>query len=234
MDIVEDEMSKMLAKALRRRPPSVDLESRLVLGLGESSLSAMDDAGIQKELDVTPDERREEVDVRLDCTDGACVDIDSLGRMLLSPLEVVEVDIRLARPEIMEPKRIAGSGLSTPPDADLSGRIGRTVRDMREETVVSFKGDPVELMDPTSQDSPLEAGESLPLVELFARRLLMVAVGDSLRAQPPIRAMERTERIARMAREPDLGCELSSTSKSGRGVPDLDAGRAVDIALLST
>lgn len=216
--LLEVDMSKILARALRFNP-SVDFESRLELGdaWSEESPSGIDEEGIQNELDITdptPDDRREEVEVRFESILGARVDVDSRGRTL-SPLEAVEVDKRLFLPGIIEPKRMEGSGFSR--DDRRSG-CGRAVP---RETVASRGGEPAELRDPTSQDSPLPVAPdvSFAIVELFARRLPMVAVGESLRDHPPIRAMDRTERIARSAIEPVFG---SSASFSGTGVAARD------------
>ena len=54
----------------------------------------------------------------------------------------------------------------------------------------------------------------------------MEAVGDSLRAQPPILAIERTDRMARRAIDPVFGCVESS---GGTGTEETGAG---DAALL--
>lgn len=89
-----------------------------------------------------------------------------------------------------------------------------------------MEGEPGEFCGPASQDSPLPipGAVSFALVEPLARRFVMVAVGDSLRAQPPIRAIERTERMARIAIEPFLLC----SSPSGTGVEPRETGGAGD------
>lgn len=113
-DAEEVEISKTFVRALRLRPLSVDLESRLVVSIDESaaSVSAIGDEGIQNELEVIPpDERREEAEVRLERIDGACVDVDSRGRTL-SPLETVDVERRLALVGALELKRIGGRARS--------------------------------------------------------------------------------------------------------------------------
>ena len=73
------ERSNTLDRALRLSP-SVDLESRLGLGVGWScpSASGIGDEGIQNGLAITeeaaPDDRREDVEVRLESIDGPRVD----------------------------------------------------------------------------------------------------------------------------------------------------------------
>lgn len=109
------EMSKMLFSALRFKP-SVDLDVRLVPGVELSaSLSGIEEEGIQNAPDMTepiPEDMRDEVDVRFESTLGARVEVDSRGRTL-SPLDVVDVDNRLFRPGMMDPKRMGGKGFST-------------------------------------------------------------------------------------------------------------------------
>lgn len=88
--------------------------------------------------------------------------------------------------------------------------------------------------EPTSQDSPLPAKPpaSLPRTELLPRRFPIEAVGDSLLVHPPMRAIDRTERIARTAMEPFFGCGLSSPSGVGVDERDLGGGTG-EVARLS-
>jgi len=60
----------------------------------------------------------------------------------------------------------------------------------------------------------------------------MEVVGDSLRVQPPIFAIERTDRMARTAIDPVFGCVEFSAPATGTGVADREATGAGDTALL--
>jgi hypothetical protein len=97
-------------------------------------------------------------------------------------------------------------------------------------TTTSRGGEPAALREPTSQDSPLPATAvgSLFFMELFASLFPMDVVGDSLRAQPPILAIERTDRMARRAIDPVFGCIESSAPA---GVADREGAGAGDAAL---
>lgn len=141
--------------------------------------------------------------------------MDSLGN-ILSPLDIVDVDNRLLRPGIIDPNLMTEDGFPLLVDGHRSG-WGRTV-------AVTSRGG---LRDPTSQDSPLPVGP-LPFVELLASLLPMEVVGDSLRAQPPILAIER---MARSAIDPVFGGVESSVATTGTGVTDLEGPGTGDAAL---
>lgn len=172
----------------------------------------MEASGAQKELEVTPDERRDDVEVLgLDWMEFR-VEVDSLGITLLSPLEVVDVESLVGRREADE-KRVDGSGLSKSGDIARSTCAGRIVDvETSPESVLAGELFELPLEDaPTSQDSPLPNtdGEAA-LIELSARRFPMSVAGDSLRPQAVIRAMERTDLIARTAMDPVCGGDPSS------------------------
>lgn len=100
--------------------------------------------------------------------------------------------------------------------------------------MTSRVGEPAELREPTSHDSPLPTAQvgSLPFIEFFASLFPMEVVGDSLRVQPPIFAIERTDRMARTAIDPVFGCVEFSAPATGTGVADREATGAGDTALL--
>jgi hypothetical protein len=96
---------------------------------------------------------------------------------------------------------MGGIGLLATHDVPRSALRRRVCED------VSGLRDPNELRAPTSQDSPLPLATGvafLALLEPLARRFPMTVVGESLRPQPPSRAIERTDLIARTAIEPDF------------------------------